>query len=85
MNTYLDQKRTERLAALVGKWVVIADNSKNPDTVLYFQDPSLVKPTDARTSQWTRFMVNAKGFETMDEAREIAAGFKYGRPRIAQI
>ena len=85
MNAYLDQKRTERLAALVGKWIVIADNSKTPDTVLYFQDPSLVKPTDSRTSQWTRFLVNAQPFETADEARACAAKFRYGRPRIAQI
>lgn len=83
-NNYLQTKRTERLCQLVGKWIVIADNTAN-DTVLYFQDPSLVKPTEKRTSQWTRFLVNAQGFETADEARKIAAGFRYGHPRIAQV
>ena len=83
-NTYLQAKRAERLNQLVGKWIVLADNTGN-DTVLYFQDPSLVKPTEKRTSQWTRYLVNAQGFESADEARKIASGFRYGHPRIAQV
>ena len=84
-NTYLQYKRAERLCALIGKYIVIADNAKDEGSILYFQDPSLVKPTDKHTSQWTRFMVNAKAFDTADEARAVAAGFRYGRPRIAQV
>ena len=82
---YLVEQRTARLAALLGKWIVIADNSRTPDSVLYFQDPSLIRPTDSRVSDWTRFLVNAKGFDTAEEARACAARFRYGRPRIAQV
>lgn len=84
-NEYLKAKRAERVAALIGKYVVIADNSKDPTSVLYFQDPSLVKPTEAKTSQWTRFLPNALGFETAEEARAVASGFRYGHPRVGQI
>lgn len=83
--TYLEEQRTQRLAALVGKWIVIADNSRIPGNVLYLQDMSLVKPTDSKVSQWTRFMVNAMAFDTEKEAREQAAKFRFGRPRVAQV
>lgn len=84
-NTYLTAQRAERIAALIGKFVVIADNSKDPMGILYFQDPTLVKPSEQRVSAWTRYMVNAKGFDTKEEALAVAASFKYGRPRVACI
>lgn len=84
-DNYLRTKRTERLEALCGKYIVLADNAKAKDTVLYFQDETLIRPTESKTSCWTRFLVNAKGFDTVEEARACAAKFRYGRPRIAQV
>lgn len=84
-NEYLNKQRAERLCALIGKYVVIADNSKDPSSVLFYQDPSLVKPSETRVSSWTRFLVNAKGYETKEQAEEKAANFKYGRPRVMCI
>lgn len=84
-NKYLTEKRVERLTALCGKYIVIADNSRQEGECLYLQDETLVRPTDTKVSVWTRFLVNAKGFETADEAKAAAAKFRYGHPRIAQV
>lgn len=85
MNAYLLEKRVERLEALCGKYIVIADNSRQEGFCLYLQDETLVRPTDAKVSMWTRFLVNAKAFDTADEALAAAAKFRYGHPRIAQV
>ena len=85
-NAYLMQKRTERLSALIGKWIVIADNSKNPGTILYFQDPDLApKSADGKQYNWTRYMVNAKGFDSESDARIVAGFFQYGNARVAHV
>lgn len=83
---YLNMKRTERLSRLVGRFVVIADNPRRDNEILYFQDPEMAKLSKyGRAISWTRFMVNAMAFDTAEAARDCASRFKFNNPRIAQI
>lgn len=77
---YLKMQRTERIMNLMGKCVIIAESTKNPGEVIYIQDQKL-----SRKGFWTKFMANARGFETAEEAGQVIAKLKYNNPRIMWI
>lgn len=76
---YLKMKRTERIMALQGKYVIISDSSKNKGQIVYLQDQTL------STGFWTAFLANAKGYETEEEAMIMLRKLKYNNPRIMKI
>lgn len=77
---YLAMKRAERLAALQGKFVIVTDSKYNKHQILYYQDQSVCSK-----GFWTAFMVNAKGYETEQEAEQMLKKLKFNNPRIMKI
>ena len=77
---YLKMKRAERVMNLTGKWVIVADSTKRPGTVMYLQDQTL-----STKGFWTGFLANAKGYESEEEANLMLAKPKYNNPRLMRI
>lgn len=77
---YLKIKRTERIMALNGKYVIVADSPKHPGQQVYLQDQNL-----CTKGFWTAFLANAKGYETKAEAMIMLRKLKYNNPRIIKI
>lgn len=74
---YLKQQRTERIMNLMGKCVIIAESQTNPGQITYLQDQKICSK-----GFWTKFMANARGFDTAEEAQRVIAKLKYNNPRI---
>lgn len=79
-NEYLKQKRMERIMALQGKCVIVADSPKNKGQIVYLQDQELCSK-----GFWTAFLANAKGYDTEAEAMVMLRKLKYNNPRIMWI
>lgn len=77
---YLKQQRAMRLIALQGKCVIVADSPKHKGSVVYLQDQSI-----CNKGFWTGFLVNAKGYDTEEEANIQLAKLKYNNPRIMWV
>lgn len=77
---YLKQKRMERIMALQGKFVIVADSPKNKGQLVYLQDQTL-----STKGFWTAFLANAKGYDTEAEANLMLAKLKYNNPRLMRI
>lgn len=77
---YLKTKRMERIMALNGKCVIVADSPKHPGQVMYLQDQSL-----STKGFWTAFLANAKGYNTEDEANIMLKKLKFNNPRLMWI
>lgn len=81
-NAYLDDQRRQRIANLYGKFVIVQDSRYSVNTVLYLQDTAL---TTSHKTHWTQFMANARGFDTMQEATNVARNFKYNNVRVIRM
>lgn len=77
---YLIEQRTQRIMNLMGKCVIIAESTTKPGQVTYLQDQKL-----SSKGFWTKFLANARGFETEEEANRIIAKLKFNNPRILWI
>lgn len=77
---YLKTQRTKRIMNLIGKCVIIAESTKNPGEVIYIQDQKL-----SQKGFWTKFMANARGFDTAEDANLIIKKLKYNNPRIMWV
>ena len=81
---YLEMKRMERLNALRGQWVVLADSPRHPGEVMYFQDQELVR-VPSKSTLWTSFLPNAQGFKSKDDAKKFCMTLRFNNPRIMQV
>lgn len=79
-NEYLKMKRLERIAALQGKWVVVAESPKHPGQMMYYQDQEICS-----AGFWTSFLANAKGFAQQEEAQRFCAKLRFNNPKVTQI
>lgn len=76
---YLRQQRALRIAALQGKYLIIADSPRHPGQIMYIQDQKI-----CNKGFWTSFIANAKGF-TKEEAEAMLKKLKYNNPRIMRL
>ena len=81
-NEYLKLKRAERETALRGKFVIVCDSRYTPGTMMYLQDKEL---STQQGMHWTKFLANAKGYDSLYVANQIAKRYKYNNVRVIHV
>lgn len=75
----IKEDRKLRVRQLAGRYIVSVKGKSSGDTTFY-QDRKI-----SSNGYWTKYLSNALGFESLNEARLHASGFKYGNPKAAIV
>lgn len=73
----LREKRRKRIGLLENKFLVVCKHNGN---TLYIQDKNI-----SSHGYWTRFLSNAKGYDTYSDAFSRLSSLKYNNPRIMKV
>ena len=84
-NAYLEQKRAERESALRGKFVIVCDSRYTPGTMMYLQDSKLSNQQGHSDMHLTKFLANAKGYDSLLVANNIAKKYQYNNGRVIHV
>lgn len=71
--------RMERMADLQGNYVITA-TGKSSGNLTFLQDQSV-----SSGGYWTKYLSNARKFNSIASAKSVVRNFKYGNPRVALV
>ena len=79
----IDSLRFNRLKAIRGKYVIVADARTGKGEVRFLQDQKLC--SKFHKHYWTQYLSNAKGYDDIEDAKCRIQNLKYNNHRIMMV